>query len=104
MRKTASIIPITRSAALAEVLLDALSQVTHDPEKFSGFSAGTRALQLPDVRMDSYFLSIFGRPQRLQTSESERQTDPSVIQALDLINGETLNKEPAPREARWTCW
>ena len=77
----------------AEVLLDTLSQVTHDPEKFDGYPPGTRALQLPDTKIDSYFLSAFGRPPRLQTSESERQTDPSVTQALHLINGETLNRK-----------
>jgi hypothetical protein len=77
----------------AEVLLDTLSQVTHDPEKFDGYPSGTRALELPDTKIDSYFLSAFGRPPRLQTSESERQTDPSVTQALHLINGETLNRK-----------
>jgi Protein of unknown function (DUF1553)/Protein of unknown function (DUF1549)/Bacterial Ig-like domain (group 2) len=77
----------------AEVLLDTLSEVTHDPEKFDGYPLGTRALQLPDTKVDSYFLSVFGRPPRVQTSESERQTDPSVTQVLHLINGETLNRK-----------
>jgi hypothetical protein len=77
----------------AEVLLDAISQITHVPEKFDGYPLGTRALQLPDTKIDSYFLSVFGRPQRAQTSESERQNDPSVSQALHLVNGETLNRK-----------
>ena len=48
----------------AEVLLDAYSEVTKVPEKFEGYPAGTRALQLPDTAVRSYFLSAFGRPVR----------------------------------------
>ncbi len=77
----------------AEVLLDAISQVTQVPETFEGYPAGTRALQLPDTRVSSYFLTAFGRPPRQQTSESERQSQPSVTQALHIINGETLNNK-----------
>ncbi len=77
----------------AEVLLDALSQVTQVPEKFEGYPVGMRALQLPDTQVDSYFLTVFGRPPRLETSESERQNDPTVTQALHIINGETLNRK-----------
>jgi len=75
----------------AEVLLDAISQVTQAPEKFEGYPAGTRALQLPDTQVESYFLTVFGRPPRQQTSESARQSQPSITQALHVINGETLN-------------
>ena len=46
----------------AEVLLDAYSQVTQEPEKFDGYPVGTRALQLPDTAVKSYFLDAFGRP------------------------------------------
>ncbi len=77
----------------AEVLLDAISQVTQVPEKFQGYPVGMRALQLPDTQVESYFLTIFGRPPRLQTSESERQSEPSITQALHIINGDTLNKK-----------
>jgi hypothetical protein len=77
----------------AEVLLDAVSQVTQAPEKFEGYPLGTRALQLPDSRVDSYFLTVFGRPERLQNAVSERQSDPSITQALHVINGDTLNQK-----------
>ncbi len=75
----------------AEVLLDTLSQITQSPEKFVGFPAGVRAMQLPDAQVDSYFLAAFGRPPRLQTRESDRTAEPSITQALHAINGETLN-------------
>ena len=45
----------------AEVILDAISQVTGVGENFPGFP-GRRALQLPDAAVESYFLSAFGRP------------------------------------------
>ncbi len=75
----------------AEVLLDALSEVTEEPEQFNGYPIGTRALQLPDTAVQSYFLTAFGRPVREQTQESERTSVPTITQALHIINGDTLN-------------
>jgi hypothetical protein len=77
----------------AEVLLDALSQVTAAPTRFEGYAEGTRSLQLPDSRVDSYFLTVFGRPERLITSESERQQDATLTQTLHIINGATINEK-----------
>jgi len=77
----------------AEVLLDAYSQVTKVPEKFEDYPSGTRALQLPDSAVRSYFLSAFGRPVRAQTRESERTSVPTVTQALHIFNGDTLNNK-----------
>jgi hypothetical protein len=75
----------------AEVLLDAISNVTQEPEHFDGYPSGTRALQLPDTAVQSYFLTAFGRPVREQTQESERSSVPTITQALHIINGDTLN-------------
>jgi hypothetical protein len=75
----------------AEVLLDALSQVTDSPTAFKGQPAGTRALELADSEADSYFLGVFGRPERLITCECERSNEPSMSQVLHLTNGNTLN-------------
>ncbi|HEV8070703.1 MAG TPA: DUF1549 domain-containing protein [Planctomycetaceae bacterium] len=75
----------------AEVLLDALSQVTNSPTAFKGQPAGTRALELADSEADSYFLGVFGRPERLITCECERSNEPSMSQVLHLSNGNTLN-------------
>ncbi len=87
---------------MAEVILDALSQVTGMPTEFKrelrnrdGFALsyppGTRAIQLPDSLVASYFLKSFGRPERLQTCECERTSEPSVAQVLHVANGDTLN-------------
>jgi len=77
----------------AEVLLDAMSQVTGVPTRFSGYPAGTRALQLPDVQVQSQFLSAFGRPKRIICDAGERSSEPNIAQALHVINGDTLNKK-----------
>ena len=76
----------------AEVILDAISQVTGVGEDFPGFP-GRRAMQLPDAAVDSYFLTAFGRPPRITAAASERQQEPSITQALHVINGDTINRK-----------
>lgn len=75
----------------AEVLLDAIAQVTGVPSEFKDKPKGTRALQLADSNIESYFLSAFGRPQRVITCECERTDEPSITQVFHLYNGGTLN-------------
>ncbi len=77
----------------AEVLLDTMSQVTGVPTAFANFPAGTRAMQLPDTQVTSQFLNVFGRPARIICDASERSVDPTIAQALHVINGDTLNKK-----------
>ena len=81
----------------AEVMLDALSQVTGAASKFKDKPDGTRALQLADASVDSYFLDTFGRPDRLITCECERADEPSMTQVLHLYNGNTLNEKLAAK-------
>lgn len=75
----------------AEVLLDAVSQVTGVPEKFEGVPTGLRAVQLWDSRVDHYFLSLFGRPVRKTVCTCERNDAPSVAQVLHLLNSERVH-------------
>ena len=77
----------------AEAMLDAVSQVTGVATDFPGYPAGLRAMQLPDARVNSYFLTIFGKPPRFATCECERTAEPSVTQALHVINGDTINQK-----------
>lgn len=70
----------------AEVLLDAISQCTGVPEEFNGWPVGYRAVQIWDNHMPSYFFRIFGRPVRATVCECERSNDPSIAQALHLLN------------------
>jgi hypothetical protein len=48
---------------------------------------------LPDTKIDSTFLSSFGRPERLSTCSCERSSEPSMSQALHLANGTTINEK-----------
>ena len=77
----------------AEVILDAYSRITGVPSEFEGYPRGMRALELPDVEVNSQFLDSFGRPDRLVCDVKERSSDPSVAQALHVINGDTLNNK-----------
>ena len=76
----------------AEVVLDAITQVVRVPTRFRGYPEGTRALQLPDTQVNSYFLTVFGRPPRINADAAEREHAPTIKQALHVINGETLNE------------
>ena len=69
-----------------------MSQVTGVPEEFAGYPEGTRALQLRETRVESYFLDAFGRPPRATPNSSERTNSASLSQVLHLVNGDTLNR------------
>jgi hypothetical protein len=77
----------------AEQLLDSLCDVTAVPEKFAGLPAGTRAVQLPDGEVNHPFLKAFGQPARELACECERESDSNLGQALQLINGPTINEK-----------
>ena len=80
-------------AMSAEVLLDAISQATGISESFNGWPEGYRAIQVWDNRMPNYFFRIFGKPRRVSVCECERGTEPSIAQALHLMNApETMSK------------
>jgi hypothetical protein len=89
---------------MAEVMLDAVSQVTASPSEFPGFPADWRALQLPDSSVSSYFLSTFGRPERLVTCDCERTAEPSMVQVLHISNGNTLNTKLEKKGNRIDQW
>jgi hypothetical protein len=77
----------------AEPLLDALCTATDVPEKFAGLPLGTRAVQLPDGEINHPFLKTFGQPARELACECEREGDSNLAQALQLINGPTVNEK-----------
>jgi hypothetical protein len=75
----------------AEVLLDAVSDVTGQAETFAGTPPGTRAVQLWDHRLPSSFLDTFGRPQRKTVCQCERAADVTLGQVLHLMNAAPIN-------------
>ncbi len=70
----------------AEVLLDALDSVTAAPSSFAGLPAGTRAVQIPDTGVNSYFLTVFGKPEAASACECERSQEANLAQSLHLLN------------------
>jgi hypothetical protein len=78
----------------AEVLFDAVCQVTNSPAAFGGLPqdqhAPRRAIMLPDEGFASYFLDVFGRPQRTSACECERANDANLAQALHLLNSDEV--------------
>lgn len=74
----------------AEVLLDAIAQVTGVPEEFNGWPPGYRAIQIWDNKLPSTFMEVFGRPSRQTVCSCERGSDSSIAQALHLLNSETI--------------
>ena len=72
-----------------ETLLDCISEVTNTKDKFRGLPLGARAVQVADGRTSSYFLDTFGRAKRETVGVCEVKTEPTLSQALHLLNGGT---------------
>nr|WP_146516773.1 DUF1549 and DUF1553 domain-containing protein [Rubripirellula amarantea] len=77
----------------AESLLDCLCSVTESPDKFRGLPLGARAVQIADGTTTNYFLTSFGRSPRTTVCECEASTDPSLSQALHLLNGNSVHNK-----------
>jgi hypothetical protein len=90
----------TWKALPAEVLLDAICQATEISESFEGWPRGYRAIQVWDNRMPSYFFKVFGRPARVSVCECERGNEPSMAQALHLLNAKETSSKIQHRDGR----
>ena len=79
----------------AEILLDAISQVTETKNKFPGLPLGARAVQIANGNTSNYFLTTFGRAKRETVCSCEVKMEPNLSQALHLLNGNTVNSKIA---------
>lgn len=78
----------------AEVLIDAVCQITGTseeyssaiPEPFTFIPTNQRSIMLADGSIKSSFLEMFGRPGRDTSYESERNNDVSVYQSMHMLN------------------
>jgi len=83
----------------AEVLIDAIDQITGGKEAYSSITPepytflpeNTRAIDLPDGSLTSSFLELFGRPSRDTGLLSERNDHPTAAQRLHLLNSEHIH-------------
>jgi len=88
----------------AEVMLDAVSSATGVPDDFKGYPAGTRAVQLPEPGVASYFLTLFGRSDRVTACACERMGEVTLPQLLHLQNGDEVPKKVRSSEGRLAGW
>jgi hypothetical protein len=85
----------------AEVLIDALDEITGTteqyssaiPEPFTYIPENQRSIALPDGSISSSFLELFGRPPRDTGLESERNNRPSADQRLHLLNSSHIQRK-----------
>ncbi len=78
----------------AEVLIDAIDQVTGSsenyisaiPEPYTFISDSQHAIALADASISSPFLDLFGRSPRDTGLEAERNNRPTALQRLHLLN------------------
>jgi len=91
-----------RQRLRAEILLDAVADVTGVPESFEAAPSGTRANAIWTHRVDSLFLDTFGRPDPNQDPPCERVPDTSVVQALHLMNAPGLHAKVTSEKGRAT--
>ena len=85
----------------AEVLIDALCQITGTTEKYSSaipepftfMPEDQRSIALADGSITSSFLEMFGRPPRDTGLESERNNRPTAAQRLHLLNSSHIQRK-----------
>ena len=77
----------------AEVIVDAVCDVTGVDENYHGMPPGTRAVQLWTHRLESEFLDAFGRPDANQDPPCERMADSTVVQVLHLMNAPSIHQK-----------
>ncbi len=81
-----------RQRLRAEVLLDAVADITETPNSLDGMWSEARANQVWTHRVDSMFLDTFGRPNENQDPPCERTPGSTVTQALHLMNSPEIDR------------
>lgn len=92
----------------AEVLIDAIAGATGVPNNFGRLPEGRadRAVgqASPPVRYSlsrgGYAMQVFGRPAREKTCDCERSNEPSVAQALYMVNDEVVLAKLSDKQGR----
>jgi hypothetical protein len=87
----------------AEVLIDALDQITGTseqylsaiPEPYTFIPENQRSIALADASITSPFFETFGRPPRDTGFESERNNLPTAAQQLHLLNSSHIQRKIA---------
>lgn len=84
----------------AEVLLDAVNDVTGTFDEFNGCPPDTRAIQTWSYKVRSQFLEAFSRPNPSSDPPCEREMKTSVVQSLHMMNSKALQEKLARTDGR----
>lgn len=84
----------------AEVMLDAVSDLTGIPDTFDGLPPGSRAVRVWNNKLESSFLDAFGRPDSSADCPCERDRGTSVVQSLHLMHSTKLQAKIANPDGR----
>lgn len=84
----------------AEVLLDAVNDVTGTEDEFNGCPPGTRAVQTWSYKVRSHFMDAFGRPNSSTDCPCERDARTSVVQSLHMMNSRALQSKLSAQTGR----
>lgn len=86
----------------AEVMLDAIDELTGAETNFANLPPGTSAVALPDNSYNraSAFLRVFGRPDSTSVCECERVQSSSLAQSLHLLNSSEIKSKLATGKGR----
>ena len=77
---------------MAQILLDVVNDVTETEEKYGRYPAGTRSVALP-LPVSSRFLSLYGRSGREFLGDLDPKLEPTLTQALYMINSRDIHKK-----------
>jgi hypothetical protein len=77
----------------AEVMADAVADVTGVPDTYDGMPPGSRAMQAWTYKIESRTMDAFGRPNSSSDCPCERDMRPSIVQSLHLTNSRSLQKK-----------
>jgi hypothetical protein len=89
-----------RTRLRAEVLADAVTDITGVAETLRGTPPGSRTSEIWTTRVESIFLDTFGRPNPNQDPPCERTSDTTVTQTLHLMNAPRLHSRVTSDEGR----
>ncbi|RYD32188.1 MAG: DUF1553 domain-containing protein, partial [Verrucomicrobiaceae bacterium] len=87
-----------RRRMAAEVMADAVADITQVPTKYPGMPVGSRAMTSWTYKVDSRTMDAFGRPNSSSDCPCERNLAPTIGQSLHLMNSDVLQTKLASTE------
>lgn len=86
---------------MAQVLLDVLNDVTGTSEKYGRYPTGFRSVEV-ELPVNSNFLNLFGRSDREFLGNLDPLLEPTLTQALHIINSGYVNQKLKARNGTIT--